>query len=1024
MFTHTNFKRFIAYKAVALVTLFSLLAGNSFAAYFYFKENTNLIKGCPGTVEVGLNTEGAKVYAADMAGYFQLAQATIQSLQIGTILPLQLFNNVAAQKYQLSGSRFPQTGTYAGDGVFGKINLTPSLTASTLTLNFSDDLVNEIIIADENIENVANPAKSAEFRTKEYTVKDRYNSNISGGFCTPDTTPPTVAFILPEHGDVGVPLDTNVIFTLKDDRAGVNINTLKYSIQTVNYTNTTPAPIVQIATQPDGLYRVETNPENNFVEGEVVTVTVNICDLNVPANCTQKQAKFTGYKQPPPQAVCGDGFLSPGEQCDDGNKNDGDGCSSLCLVEVPLPEPEECPVCKECPECPDCSEVCEQLYEELKPAAEEQELPLEEILDPAIYLKPIEGCTREDILMDVIKEFDVADRYADLDARCRADIQNCLLPFIMHSYYKDADPANNKYYPDIYTESEASKFIAQQGGPVTQEVKNAIHMATRIKMMAGYDDPVDLSPFKPKYNMTFAEMVKILNWAVFNQQHIYEDEYWAMIGGKENWNQVYKSFSDLNVWWYPMYFNLACEKGILKCDPEAPIYPSTVCDPSTKNSLFTKYKAAYDQLKQKEFIDADKDKITDHEEQYIHYTNPEKADTDSDGLEDGLEITIYKSNPLIYDTDRDGLSDGEEVNKYKTSPLLKDTDNDGYDDGIEVKLGTNPTDPNSRPTDVNQNGIDDEWEKRYGISPLNGTDDTDGDGLSDLMEYKYGTDPTNPDTDGDGLTDAEEILLYKTNPLEFTKLNETGVMITNIPDGAILTETKPYIQGVGPKAGMEVQIILRNEFGHELILGKTVTDENNAFTFVPEFDLLDGKFYLLVKGLDETNKRVLTSPLIYVTLNSALVVEAPSPERLSNTTLSEEVLLEGVKIVIGSDQTPLLVGRTGYKNRVTATWKSVIGTSAIVADLAGGEFRIRAPEPLGYGDHQVILQAYRESDNAISKTVVVNFTIKEPFTQVLHGIAFGEEIIFPNYVWLMIFGVGIALIIYGVKAGKLFKKKK
>lgn len=30
---------------------------------------------------------------------------------------------------------------------------------------------------------------------------------------------------------------------------------------------------------------------------------------------------------------CGDGFLDPGEECDDGNNLRGDGCSSLCVIE-------------------------------------------------------------------------------------------------------------------------------------------------------------------------------------------------------------------------------------------------------------------------------------------------------------------------------------------------------------------------------------------------------------------------------------------------------------------------------------------------------------------------------------------------------------------------------------------------------------------------------------------------------------------------------------------------------------------
>jgi cysteine-rich repeat protein len=35
-----------------------------------------------------------------------------------------------------------------------------------------------------------------------------------------------------------------------------------------------------------------------------------------------------------PCAVCGDTFVEPPETCDDGNQDDGDGCSSTCQVEA------------------------------------------------------------------------------------------------------------------------------------------------------------------------------------------------------------------------------------------------------------------------------------------------------------------------------------------------------------------------------------------------------------------------------------------------------------------------------------------------------------------------------------------------------------------------------------------------------------------------------------------------------------------------------------------------------------------
>ncbi len=41
-----------------------------------------------------------------------------------------------------------------------------------------------------------------------------------------------------------------------------------------------------------------------------------------------------GEPAPDPEAFCGDGFLDADEQCDDGNEEDGDGCSSVCEEEV------------------------------------------------------------------------------------------------------------------------------------------------------------------------------------------------------------------------------------------------------------------------------------------------------------------------------------------------------------------------------------------------------------------------------------------------------------------------------------------------------------------------------------------------------------------------------------------------------------------------------------------------------------------------------------------------------------------
>lgn len=105
-----------------------------------------------------------------------------------------------------------------------------------------------------------------------------------------------------------------------------------------------------------------------------------------------------------------------------------------------------------------------------------------------------------------------------------------------------------------------------------------------------------------------------------------------------------------------------------------------------------------------EIEDTDKDGLTDYEEYILTNTNPmvynsvvidlsdADADSDEDGLSNIYEITVG-TNPKSKDTDIDDLNDNEEINIYVTSPLLEDTDEDTILDSDELKLGLDPTNP-------------------------------------------------------------------------------------------------------------------------------------------------------------------------------------------------------------------------------------------------------------------------------------------------------------------------------------------
>lgn len=151
-------------------------------------------------------------------------------------------------------------------------------------------------------------------------------------------------------------------------------------------------------------------------------------------------------------------------------------------------------------------------------------------------------------------------------------------------------------------------------------------------------------------------------------------------------------------------------------------------------------------------------------------------DSDGDGIADSDE-TRAGTNPLdpssrpggpATDSDHDGLSDTLEV-IIGTNPHNADSDGDGYLDGVEYHAGSNPLDANSKPYDLNHNGLPDTFESYYfyngttiqgnsttpsGFGPH---DDPDGDGCDNLCEAQHGTNPFNPDTDGDRVSDGQEV---------------------------------------------------------------------------------------------------------------------------------------------------------------------------------------------------------------------------------------------------------------------------
>jgi cysteine-rich repeat protein len=82
--------------------------------------------------------------------------------------------------------------------------------------------------------------------------------------------------------------------------------------------------------QPTTTKPKDVDPNPGSAPGPETPGPVGPGDPDAQGTCTEN----CGQPAPPPAAVCGNGTVEAGEQCDDGNTVNGDGCSATCRTEV------------------------------------------------------------------------------------------------------------------------------------------------------------------------------------------------------------------------------------------------------------------------------------------------------------------------------------------------------------------------------------------------------------------------------------------------------------------------------------------------------------------------------------------------------------------------------------------------------------------------------------------------------------------------------------------------------------------
>jgi hypothetical protein len=616
-------------------------------------------------------------------------------------------------------------------------------------------------------------------------------------------------------------------------------------------------------------------------------------------------------------------------------------------------------------------------------------------------LPPELKVSRGEILTGVMQEFDIEQNNKDLLQACSNNLEGCLSIFRSVSTYDGIRLASNDIFQTLGNTKKVARVLGfntsvanaanllelgnmQLFPDVPPELPSAyaINIATMLGFVQGYYEDTG-SPFKPDQAISRIEAIKVLLGVTELQKWLYYDELEASLGGVEAVKAQQTPFADIKptrdaMWWYPAYLNKACETGMIDCTPGTNFKPDDWITDAELSGMMVKLRQY---LKDSNFTtdenaDPDGDTLKTYLEKTVYFTNPANPDTDLDKLRDDEEVLKYKTSPFVADTDGDGLSDYTEVKELHTDPLKIDTDGDTFGDGLEVSAGSDPNDANSIPAGAEKEGVSDAWEQKYKIEVQDGMQDSDGDGLSDKLEYQYNTDPLNPDTDGDGFSDAEEVLQLKTDPNvknDVNTMSEIGVKITNFVEYQPVSDNTPLIKGIAP-VGSIVRIVLRNDFGHEKILGDATVDENYSFIFQVTDPIRDGSYMFVAKSLNPKEKKITVSDPVHVIIDSTRNVSTPVPLEIGDQKISEDVLLKNLRIEI-QDRQPVLMGQTEYGNRVEATWRSIVTTSALIADASTGEFAIKAPRDLELGQHEVYITATRSKDMAQSATVKILFNV-------------------------------------------------
>ena len=239
------------------------------------------------------------------------------------------------------------------------------------------------------------------------------------------------------------------------------------------------------------------------------------------------------------------------------------------------------------------------------------------------------------------------------------------------------------------------------------------------------------------------------------------------------------------------------------------------------------------------------------------------------------------------------------------------------------------------PSDYDNDGMPDAWERTYGLNPQVAADadrDADGDGITNLAEYYLRSNPRGSDTDGDGLTDGRE-LIEGSSPTSTVVPDlelQTGLHYFALVNLDTLQVVQRGIAGNNGSAHRNLILAPNTRYRHLILQASTLSFGNSDFT-TPD---PGARITLPAIFLGRSQNADLDSDGLPDTAEFIIGTDRENPDS------DNDGLLDGAEVQQGTDALSNIPVRTGILASADTPGRAVdvcaLNDLAIVADASSG----------------------------------------------------------------------------------------